>query len=291
MSNSNYMTILVLPSVEFDDGSLKKWRENNTVSHIFSTIKDAEEYVLQSESGSEDTLFPDISSNKSIEIWCDENPKVGDLRSIISSYDENILMVIRSPHRAKFDKDKNVIYKDLSSSDKLINLVFRKTGLSDKAVRWCIENTKTPLSALSIAKQLSLTDKPGKYTNFTVSIDKEDNFPWDLFNAVCNGDVHTSSQEAMKLIISGEDPVALCFQTEGYMQKVIMSLSNDAENSKWFSSPKVTNMFKMKAKRVINAAGMGHDLAYYPDVILNSKGKFQKTVFVSMITSLATRFD
>lgn len=237
------------------------------------------------------SLFPEMTNNYSVEIVLDNTPSAADIRDLSSlCKDEDCLMILRSKHRANFNRDKYIDCIDLGDDTHTFSVIKDRTGLDDRLIHQCIDSSSNPLSALSQAYQMLWIDGDRRFTRFIIDPMKKDNLPWDLIDYIVSGDSQKASQEAASLLISGEEPVALCFQIMGYMQKLIMSLSPKAADTKWFKSQKIVNMFSYKARRVISATGLLADISDYPSRIMSVSKRFQKVVFVAMVASLSTRF-
>lgn len=285
------LKIIVLPSITFDDGTLRRNRERGKYK-IFNSMEDGLDYLNKQSNWNENSLFSDISEFLNVEIWLESNPSASEIRDFAQKCKKHeVVLIIRNSHRAKFDKDKDIDFLDLSSQRNIRDTISRETNLSPQDIQWCINTTDNPLSALSIARQMNLINGDSRYKVFTIDPNKKDSLPWTLIDYIVSGNQKQASREAANLLISGLDPVALCFQIEGYMQKIIMSLHPEASDTKWFASEKVVKMFENKARKVTSASGLAKDLSEFPDLIISSKKKFQKAVFLAMVSSLATRFN
>lgn len=285
------LSVVIAPSKAFDDGSISQWREDHEEVKIFDSIDDVKDFIESKSSDNSISLFPEITDSYYAEIVCEDNPSADEIRSLSSlCKNEDCLMILRKKHRANFSKDKYINLIDLTENDNVFHIIKKETSLSDNQIKKCMDASSSPLSALSIARQLSYAGGDDRFLRFTIDPFKKENLPWTLIDHIVAGRSDLAAKEAAILLISGEEPVGLCFQIAGYMQKIIMSPSKEAAETKWFKSQKIVNMFEQKAKRVNSASGLAHDIDYYPTSMLSAKKKFQKAIFVSMVVSIATRF-
>lgn len=271
------ITIINITNTLFDDGSIKKWKQEHPYHASYNSLQ---EVPIKQDKG---LFLP--SSGIIVHV---EKVLAGDIRKINKETTEDILVLSSKKSNANFSKD-NIKVIDLippTNERKLIDFISSRVDVSEKIIRQCIRSSNSPESAFILARQAFLIQDGTIPWSYVIDPLRGDELPWNMFNAIISGHTNIAVEETQKLIQSGIEPVQLMFQIVGYFKKVLMVKDDQGEllknnNTQWFR--KIFNNIK-------DEYGLLQDINYYHDIILKAP-KYSHHTILSFVSSLSTRFE
>lgn len=232
------------------------------------SVDDMKDIVLE-----EPGLF---SGDPGTEITIDFAP-VGALRDLIKKHPDNdILVITRKPVRGKITGAKLVNITE-PSEKKLIDLISERTGVNRNVSAWCIKQSSSLTSALSMAQQASLLNK-GEKARGMIDPLPGDVPPWGILDAVFSGNPQRAAEEVITHVNSTGDAMGLFFQLLGFMRKVVTARVDGH-----------SDYFRNKRNRVKDIGGVVADMETYSRFVMESVNKDRSRVVASFAASMATR--
>lgn len=159
------------------------------------------------------------------------------------------------------------------------DLLNNECHLDNYSMNYIIKHAESTDSRILLARQIALLSD-FNYDMGQFLIDPyltPETTPWRLFDAILSGSSKQVVNEFDTLVFNGVDPVALFFQTVGYMKKVIISLDNDQETI----DPNKVSFFKKKARRIHNVPQFVKYISELSDTIFTVPKRSVSTVVKS----------
>lgn len=206
--------------------------------------------------------------------------KASDLRQLLYRAEEggeDMCIISAQKPRGNFEKDGisiiDVSYpKSPKQRSSVLSSMFH-IG-SDQALK-IAKRYDDPHVACVIARQCELLDTNQRWSKFFIPEDK-DSPPWMITDAINAGDAATAIEETSILLRKKKtSPQAIAMQITGYYTKAVTS------SSPFFA--------KLNKKSIKDTAGMVDDMAYFPEVIMQSGKNSAQHSLKAYVASLSSR--
>lgn len=256
------------------------WEDEHPHAEIFLSFKEALE-----------TPHVDVSlfyDPQGVKIVVDD-VSANDFRELMRKVNDDILVVSTKAPRANFAKDGVEIIQSAYPKNELAaaKMLSKKLNLELPVVRKIMSSSDNTVSKVDKVWQYSFIDDHSNYSYGDLyEVRQSDNPPWDITNAIIDGNGSLAAKNVRLYVSKMHDPRAattLSFQLLGYFRKVIASRDDKGGivgNMKFFGK---------SGKRIHDLHGLTQDLSEFSQYVVKN-GNHDTQILCAMVASMSNRF-